>query len=72
VETGSRFQSGGYGSGEYFESGESEVYPFRKLSYRESEQQQQQQLRTYFSSCAGSFSPFSKSFRISAREVKIK
>jgi hypothetical protein len=52
VERGYRFQSdGGYGTGEYFESGESEVYPFKKIIYRESEQQQeQQQLRTDFSS----------------------
>jgi hypothetical protein len=58
VERGYRFQSdGGYGTGEYFESGESEVYPFKKITYRESEQQQeqeqeqeQQQLRTDFSS----------------------
>jgi hypothetical protein len=43
VERGYRFQSGGYGTGEYFESGESEVYPFKKITYRESEQQQEQQ-----------------------------
>jgi hypothetical protein len=78
VERGSRFQSGGYGTGEYFESGESEVYPFKKITYRESEQQQQQQqrqqqLRTDFSaSSAESFTPFSESFRIPTWEVRMK
>ena len=51
MERGSRFQ-GGYGTGEYFGSGESEVYPFKKISYRESEQQQGQ-LRSDLSSQFG-------------------
>ena len=64
MERGSRFQSGGYGSNEYFESAESEVYPFKKITYRESEQEQQQKLETDFpSSSAESSSPsFNESF----------
>jgi hypothetical protein len=72
VERGYRFQNK-CRTREYFESGESEVYPFKKITYRESEQhqQQEQQLETDLSSSsAESFIPFSESFRISIWEVK--
>jgi hypothetical protein len=74
VERGSRFQSSGYGTGEYFESGKSEVYPFKKITYRESEQEQQQLLETDLpsSSAESSASSFSESFKIQILEVRTK
>jgi hypothetical protein len=74
VERGSRFQNSGYGTGEYFESGKSEVYPpFKKITYRESEQEQQL-LETDLpsSSAESSSSSFSESFKIQILEVKMK
>jgi len=77
VERGYRFQNK-CRTREYFESGESEVYPFKKITYRESEQQQQQQqeqqLETDFSSSSAesSSSPLTESSRMPILEVKTK
>ena len=76
MERGYRFQNK-CRTREYFESGESEVYPFKKITYRESEQQQQQQeqqLETDFSSSSAesSSSPLTESCRMPILEVKTK